>query len=486
MLVRVFALSLVLLLGGTPTHAQERSPAGDTATLEFANKPWTGDLDGMHQRRIIRVLVPYSRTFYFIDGATQRGIIYEYMRQFEDVYNAKAKTGHLKVHVVFIPTTRDQLIPSLREGLGDVIATNFTVTDARKEIIDFTVPVGRNVAEVIVSHKDAAAPATIEDLAGKRVFVRPGSSYHEHLVELGRDFAARGLAPIEIVDAPAQFEDEDVLEMVNAGLVQYTVVDDYIAEQWKKVLPEIRSHRGAVVRQGNEIAFAIRKDSPKFKAELDAFVGTTKRGTAFGNIAYRKYFENTKFVRNATAESEIKKLNELVALFRRYSEQYDVDWLLMAAQGYQESRLDQSVRSPVGAIGVMQVMPATGQDMAVGSITELEANVHAGVKYMRWVINNFFNDPQVDAFNRMLFAFASYNAGPGRVRGLRKTAAERGLDPNVWFNNVEHIAAEKIGRETVQYVSNIYKYYTAYRLVMAEQQRKAQQREALLEKPSGG
>jgi len=192
--------------------------------------------------------------------------------------------------------------------------------------------------------------------------------------------------------------------------------------------------------------------------------------TAFGNQMFQRYLKNTKFVKSATSEADLKRFRDLVQLFRTYGDKYGVDWLLMAAQGYQESRLDQSVKSPVGAIGVMQVMPATGKDMKVGDITEREANVHAGVKYMRWVVDEYYKDEPMDPVNKMLFAFASYNAGPGRLRQLRATAKQRGLDPNVWFNNVERIASEKIGRETVTYVSNIYKYYVAYKLTLEEMQ----------------
>ena len=141
---------------------------------------------------------------------------------------------------------------------------------------------------------------------------------------------------------------------------------------------------------------------------------------------------------------------------------------MMAAQGYQESQLNQQAKSPVGAIGVMQVMPATGKEMKVGDITQTEPNINAGVKYMRWMIDNYYGDEPMTKLDKALFAFASYNAGAARIAGLRKEAAKRGLDPNVWFHNVEYVAAEKIGAETVTYVSNIFKYYIAYRLIMQE------------------
>jgi membrane-bound lytic murein transglycosylase MltF len=137
----------------------------------------------------------------------------------------------------------------------------------------------------------------------------------------------------------------------------------------------------------------------------------------------------------------------------------------MMAQGYQELRLDQTVKSPVGAIGVMQVMPATAKELAVGNVSQLDANIHAGVKYIRFMIDRYYADEPMDDINKGLFAFASYNAGPARVRQLRKEAAAKGLNPNLWFHNVDTIAAARIGAETVTYVSNIYKYYVAYRLL---------------------
>jgi membrane-bound lytic murein transglycosylase MltF len=162
------------------------------------------------------------------------------------------------------------------------------------------------------------------------------------------------------------------------------------------------------------------------------------------------------------------RFRSLVAAFRKYGSRYNMDWMLMAAQGYQESRLDQNARSRVGAIGVMQVMPATGKELAVGDIRQIDANIHAGVKYIRFMIDRYFAAEPMTELDKGLFAFAAYNAGPGRVRSLRQEAATRGLDPDVWFNNVERIAAERIGRETVTYVSNIYKYYVAYLLVQGE------------------
>jgi membrane-bound lytic murein transglycosylase MltF len=212
------------------------------------------------------------------------------------------------------------------------------------------------------------------------------------------------------------------------------------------------------------MAWAMRKNSPLLKKELDDFLARYPEGSSTRNQLFAKYLKNTKYVKNSTSAEERAKFERVVELFRKYCKEYDMDTLLMAAQGYQESRLDQNAKSHVGAVGVMQVMPATGAELKVGDIHEMDPNIHAGVKYVRFMMDKYYGNEPMTPLNKGLFTFAAYNAGPGRIAQLRKIAKERGLDPNVWFNNVELIASEKIGRETVTYVSNIYKYYLAYQL----------------------
>ncbi len=226
----------------------------------------------------------------------------------------------------------------------------------------------------------------------------------------------------------------------------------------------------------------FRKNSPGLKKAVDAFVKTHGKGTSFGNQVIERYLKSTRFVKNATSEAELRKFRQMVALFRKYGDKYDIDYLLVMAQGYQESRLDQSVKSKAGAVGVMQVMPATGKELGVGDIRKLEPNIHAGVKYIRFMIDQYYANEPMDPLNKGLFAFASYNAGPSRIQGLRKEATRRGLNPNVWFNNVEVVAADKIGSETVTYVSNIYKYYIAYTLVAENEAERTRTREEMKKK----
>lgn len=429
---------------------------------------WTGDLDGMVKRRLIRVLTVYSKTFYFLDKDTQRGVVYDGMKEFENDLNKKLNTGNLKVHVVFFPVSRDKLISGLNEGIGDIACANLTITEERKKVVDFTTPTLQNSSELVITAPSSPKISTLDDLSGQEIYVRKSSSYYEHLVELNKRFKNEGKKEIILNPAPEELENEDLLEMLNAGLVKILVVDDHIANFWKQIFPKIVVHDDIKVHSGNNIAWAIRKNSPQFMAELNKFIPAHGKGTLFGNMTLQKYLKTTRFVKNAASDAERKKFLDLVSIFKKYSAQYNVDTLLMVAQGYQESQLNQTVKSPVGAIGVMQIMPSTGKDLKVGDISQVEPNIHGGVKYMRFMVDQYYkNEPMTD-LNKALFTFASYNAGPAKIQSLRKEAAKRGLDPNKWFNNVEQVVSEKVGRETVTYVSNIYKYYIAYKLISEE------------------
>jgi membrane-bound lytic murein transglycosylase MltF len=378
---------------------------------------------------------------------------------------------------VFIPVSRDKLIPMLVSGEGDVVAADLTITSERQKQVDFINPVATGIREVIVTGPGAPPLHSLDDLAGREIYVARASSYYDSLTAINNSLRQRKMPLIKLREAPGHFETEDTLEMVNAGLVKIVPADEYLAKFWKQIYPNIVLHEDLTLRGSADIAFAIRKNSPQLKAQLNEFTDTHRVGTLFGNVALQKYLQQTRWAKNAMSEEELKKFNTLVALFRKYGQQYDVDWLLMAAQGYQESQLDQSRRSQAGAVGVMQLTAATGKAMDVGDIHELEANIHAGVKYIRFMVDTYYKDPNIDALNKVLFAFAAYNAGPNRIRALRKDTAERHLDPDVWFDNVERLVSEHIGRETVQYVSNIYKYYIAYSLVQDDVARNLQRAE---------
>jgi membrane-bound lytic murein transglycosylase MltF len=453
-----------------PLSTRRRRPRKGASgwALTEITKPWTGDLDGMVERRTVRVLTSYSRTLYFVDNGTPRGTAYDQGKLLEEHLIKTLKAAHLTIRVQFIPLSREELLPALLDGKGDVVLANLTVTPERKETVDFTDPWIDGVEEIVVARPGGPEITKVDDLSGKEVFVRVSSSYYESLVKLNERLASERKAPVTLTPAPEELEDEDLLEMANAGLVDLLVVDNHKAWFWQRVFPKLKLFPTVSLRSGGEIAWAIRKDSPKLKEALNTFLATNGSDSLNARMIFRRYLLNTQYVKGASAEAARKRFTALVALFRKYSAQYNMDWMLMAAQGYQESRLDHNARSQVGAIGVMQVMPATGKELNVGDITLLEPNIHAGVKFVRTMVDRYYAKEPMDDLNKVFFAFAAYNAGPGRVRQLRREATARGLDPNVWFNNVERIASERIGRETVTYVSNIYKYYVTYLLIQGQ------------------
>ncbi len=415
--------ALVALSAGAAQPAERaKAPSG---SVPLKAREWKGDLDGMVKRRVIRALVVNSKTFYFLDKGRQYGASYEALKAFEKELNKTIKAKDRKIQVFFIPVSRDKIIPALLAGHGDIAAANLTITPERRKQVDFSVPIYSNVSEIVVTGPSSPKIASVEDLSGKEVFVRKSSSYYEHLEQWNARFRKEGKSPVKLRPAPENLEDEDLLEMLSAGLVNLVVVDNHKAQFWKKIFKDITLHPEAAVHTGGEIAWMFRKNSPRLKRAVGAFVKTHKIGTSFGNQVIKRYLKSTRFVKNSTSEAELRKFRQMVALFRKYGDQYDVDYLLLMAQGYQESRLDHSVRSRAGAIGVMQVMPATGKELSVGDVRKLEPNIHAGVKYIRFMIDQYYANEPMDQLNKMLFTFASYNAGPSRIQGLRKEA-ERG------------------------------------------------------------
>jgi membrane-bound lytic murein transglycosylase MltF len=443
---------------------------------------WTGDLDGMEERRVIRVLTVYGLPRYFLDGPQELGLTYELFKQFEEFINQRQERGHLKVHVILIPVARDELIQGLLNGRGDIAAAGLTITPERDLLVDFTEPLTKEVAEILVTGPSAPAIASVEDLAGREVAVRPSSSYRSSLATLNQRFVEQGLTAITIRDMSEALEDEDILEMVSTGLLPWAVVDDYKANAWTQVLDNLVVRDDIVLRAAGRIGYAFRPDSPLLQAALNEFVATHREGSLAGNMLINRYLRDFEWSKNALAHDDYKRFEDVIDIFRKYGEQYGIDYLFATAQGYQESRLRQETRSAAGALGIMQLLPSTAADPVVGipDISEAENNIHAGVKYLDFLRSQNFDDPAVDRLNQTLFTLASYNAGPARVKSLRKMAAAEGYNPNRWFDNVEIIAAREIGRETVQYVANIIKYYTAYQLVVSQHA----QREEALEKIS--
>ena len=462
-----------------PSQTNTSSPVAaqtDTAQPEnidpsildrLKNEHWTGDIDGMLERRYIRALVLYNKTNFFYDGPQPRGITYEALKEFEKFLNEKLNTGNKPVHLIFIPVSPEEGLKRMRDGRGDIAASNLAILPELQPIVDFSDPIRERAREVVVTGPSAPPITSLDDLSGKEVFVRKISRYWPNLQRLNERFRSEQRAPVIIRKADQNLQDEDILDMVNAGLVGVTVIDDLIAGFWAKVYDGIRVHNDLSLADDDKIGWAVQKGTPKFLSLINEFVKDHKVGTSFGNVMLQRYLRDTKWAKNSVAPAEMEKFKSAVAFFKKYAGQYKFEWLMIAAQAYQESTIDQTKKSSAGAVGVMQIKPSTAADKSVniqGVDKDIEKNINAGVKYLNFIMENYFADAKMDRLNRGLFAFASYNAGPNRIAKLRTQAAAEGLNPNVWFNNVELVAAKEIGAETVTYVSNIYKYYVAYQM----------------------
>ncbi len=462
-----------------PEENKQQAPSkaangGDSEArrLALATRPWKGDFDGMLKRRAIRFYVPYSRSLYFVDKGQERGISADLIRAFERWVNKKyaKKLGKRPLTVFIVAATRDKMLADLTEGHADVAVGNIKVLDELLKSVDFVAPDENAISvELLVTGPASPAIASIDDLSGKTVHVRKVSSYRLSLEALNERFRQAGKPEVKLVFVPDALEDEDMLEMLNGGLLEAIVVDDWKAKMWAQVLPKVQVHEDIILRPKTKVGWAIRKDSPKLSAELNEFYRAYAKQTGGVSKTMRQYMRTIKTLNNAAASEDQKRFQNLVAIFEQYGRKYKFDPLMLAAQGYQESALNQNAKSRVGAVGIMQLMPATGAELKVGDIRKAEPNIHAGAKYLDQLMSKNFPDANFDEQNRTLFAFACYNAGPGNISKMRKIAVKRGLDPDQWFNNVEVVTAEKIGMETTTYVRNIFKYYAAYRLVTEAQ-----------------
>ena len=465
-----------------PAPAAQQASATERALPTDAYlKPWKGDFDGMLERRLVRVLAPYSRTFYFNELGRERGYAADLVRVVEKYLNTKLgkQLGNRPLTFMIIPTTRDKILTGVAEGRGD-IGVNMGVSDERKQLVDFIVaPDGLPLAEVVLTGPKSPVISSVDDLSGKTVHTRPSSVYHEDLVLLNDRFKKAGKPLVNIVAVPDALEDEDMMEMLNLGLFEIIIGNDMVANMWAPILPKVKVNKTAVLRTGT-MGWAVRKGSPLLqKAVMEAYVNAVQNTPKNLSDRLARYSGRVRQLQNPTGSADYKRFEDTLTLFKKYAAKYQFDPLMLAAQGYQESQLNQEARSPVGAIGLMQVMPATGKELNVGDITIADSNVHAGTKYMDQLISRELAGAHLHEVNRTLFAFAAYNCGPGNMARLRKTAESRGLNPNVWFNNVEIVTAEKIGIETTLYVRNIYKYYVAYKLMADAQEAQKKAREAI-------
>ena len=450
-----------------PSPGATQAAAAKSEIIDHVLEAWTGDLDGMVERGFVRLLTAYNPIYLSYDGIGQKGLAVDLSRAFEKHLSELTGTKAGALQVIIMPVSRDDLLPYLLDGKGDVAVANLTITPARQAQVEFSDPTYPDVR---------AAPdvAGLDDLVSTEVHIRSSSSYFEHLTALNQTRKKSGQKEIPIVETDEVLEDYDLLEMVNAGLIPAVIVDSHKAALWAQVFENIKVHQDLAIHEGGSIAWAVRKDTPKLLGAINGFVKVAKKGTLLGNILIKRYLSSTDWIDDVRSGEAQKRYEAAIGIIKKYAGQYDFDWLMIVAQGYQESKLDQSTRSKAGAIGIMQVLPTTAADPNVGiqNIEQADPNVHAGVKYLRFLRNRYFDSADIEPLDQVLLSFAAYNAGPANISKAQQKALRMGLDPNRWFGQLEIAAAKTISREPVLYVRNIYKYYVAYKKIAALRERR--------------
>lgn len=458
MILRFWQIVLLILLSLPLAHS-----AAQNKILEHANESWSGDLDGMTERGFVRILTVHNPLLFQFDGAEQIGLVAEWAKMFED--HLADEIGRVRSPtVVLIPVSRDELLPGLVEGRGDLVMGNLTITPDRLKLVDFGPPIHTDVRELIVTGPALKDISSFDDLVDTGLYVRRSSSYFEHLQGLNERREQQGKPAIPITEADENLEDYDLLDMVDSGFLAAIIVDSHKAEFWEQIFDGIKVHQDLAVQSGGKIAWALRKNSPQLKKSISSFSKKVKKGSLHGNIVINRYLGATEWLADSLVNEDRERYQEAIEIIKKYSAQYDFDWLLIAAQAYQESGFDHSKRSSAGAVGVMQVLPSTAADDAVDipDITDLEDNIHAGIKYMHWLRKTYFEEEGISQLDKALFSLAAYNAGPGNMRKARRRAKRLGFNPDRWFGNTEIGMYRAVSGEPAAYVRNIYKYYVTY------------------------
>ncbi len=462
----LFLLVLCLIFPGNAMCAKDNSLPLNVHISES----YDDDLPGLLEKKYIRVLTTLNRTNFYISEGHLVGYEYALVKGYEEFLNNRTDQNGLKVVLEFITVSRDQLIPKLVSGYGDIAAAGLTITPERKDRVDFTRPYLTGINEVVITRKGRFRLKNVFDLSAKKVYVRKSSSYYDSLLRLNKKLRKKNKKPVKIIFLNEELETETALEMVDNGAIDITVADSHIARAWSEMLENIEINEDVVLRKNSKIAWMVRENNPILLSSLNAFLDTHKKGTLLGNIYFNRYYNDTGRLKNPLDPEEWEKLKQYKGVIKKYAKKYDFDWLLILAMAFQESELDHNQKSSAGAVGLMQVLPATAMDKNIGipHVDRLDSNVHAGVKYLAFLRDHYFSSEDIPRQEQIRLSLAAYNAGPANISKARKMAEKMGLDKNRWFRNVELAALRTIGRETVQYVSNTNKYYVLYQSILTD------------------
>ncbi|TKF96419.1 transporter substrate-binding domain-containing protein [Vibrio lentus] len=419
-----------------------------------------GDFDALQKKGVVRVLVSGDVGFYHIENGKPKGILAEQIHYFQQAL--KVRDPLLRVQV--IPVERSELLSALNQGRGDIAVANLTVTKEREQLVDFSIPIRSDIDELLVTNHSTPLITDITQLQGKEVWLKQTSSYISSVHTVNKQLEQNGMVPIYIHLLSNNIQDLELLDLIKRGKITATIVDSHKLELWGNLEQDIRIHRDLAFRHNADIAWAIRKNNPQLKAQIDQYLQDSKQGTLLGNVIDNRYLESISWMNRASNALQNEEREKLEELFVAYGEKYEINWLILLAMAFQESGLDNTKISHRGAVGIMQVMPKTARDwyVDIDDVYDLESNIHAGSKYLRFIYDRYFDLPELSDIDKIHFSLAAYNAGPAKIRRMRVLAAKQGFNPNKWFNHVEVIARKNISQEPVKYVANINRYFTIY------------------------
>lgn len=428
---------------------------------------YKGTLEQIKEKRLLRVLTTGSSFNYFIYNGRQSGFEYDMAKKFVDQLNKQmGLTSEVeKIRLKMVPVKYDQLFYFLENGLGDMIAAGMTYTKDRAQKFQFTT--AYNFTSEIIVHNSKIKIDSIDDLAGRTVHVRQSSSYVPSLNQLNQKLKNKNLKPLRIEFVDESLDTESILEMVSLGRFELTVADSHLAFIAQKLFDELIVNEDLLIREKSSISWVLPQETPQLLQMANSFLPQYRIGSLHGNINIKRYFKNAARIKSRYFSETKLEISPFDSVFKKYAQQYAWDWRLLAAIAYQESRFRQNIKNRWGATGVMQIKQAVAQEpyVDISSIAgpkNYDSNIHAGVKYLTWLKNTYFDDEKILPEDQIYLSLAAYNAGPGRLKQARKKAKEWGHNPNKWFGELEYVLLKMNFTEPVKYVGDIHQRHTAY------------------------
>ncbi len=445
---------LCLLLGllCMPASARVADP------LQTWSSPGSRDLAQIRRSGELRVLVNESRASSGEVRGQAVGAEYHRLKAFERFLNQRQQGS---VRLKLLPRPKTELLKALQRGDGDLVASSELLQSETAIHVSSSQALREAVPLVVVTRQGVRRNLRFEHMAGRSLALPRGSAAVEAVRRINQQLTERRLAPLMIEWVDESLAVEDVLEMVQAGIYNYSAVELPLAERWGKVLPRLRIDRHLVLDNQRDLNWYVRPDAPTLRASLDTFLDDY-RPPADQDAVFQRVYRRSYKVHYPLNRADRQRLEKVRPVLQKYAAQQDFDWLALAAIAYKESSLNPAARGANGATGLMQITPAAARSVGVGNITVLDSNVQAATRYMAKIRRSFFASPRLDPNERLAFILAAYNMGPQRVQSLRAEARRRGLDADRWFFQVERIALEQVGMGPVSYVAAVNKYRLAF------------------------